>query len=265
MKTIKRILSLLLALVLLTGCLSAWGLASEGAEESGGGTAEASEEPGTEEEAGPDAYPVLSSVEDTSPEALFSPEEIAAGLLEQMSTLTDRAEVDAATEADAETEDDEAADDNAETEDDAGEEDVVIPEEIAGMDFSSRRILVSGGGAADSPAALASYDDVALLQFETEAEAMEAYAYYAETDAAVEIDAAVVIADDVVSIEAASVPAAEMTEDDNPLTALGEILEDPSAVDAVNAKLIAVIVSLSRGRTFENKNGQTTVQVVCPF
>ena len=121
---------------------------------------------------------------------------------------------------------------------------VEIPEEIAALDFSSQRILVSNAGAdmVDSATVLASYEDVALLQFDSEQDAMEAYAHYSETDAAVEVDAIVVAADDVTAIEDTYTAPAVMDETDNPLTALNEILED-TAPPASNGslKLIAVI------------------------
>lgn len=119
-----------------------------------------------------------------------------------------------------------------------------IPEDIAALDFSSQRILVSNAGSdmVESATVLASYEDVALLQFDSEQDAMEAYAHYSETDAAVEVDAIVVAADDVTAIEDTYTAPAVMDEADNPLTALNEILED-TAPPASNGslKLIAVI------------------------
>ncbi len=243
MKTEHRILALLLTLVIILGCMPSWVLASDEVEPADteqeqtitelpvvsediplesdtndtslpSETEEASEsEPSlgtwTDPETGIE-YPILSSVEDIIPEE-FTDEEIVEGFLEVMS----------------ETAEDEILNTVVEDENEEASNEIEIPDNIAEMDFSSRRILVSGANEDPTEGAvvLASYDDVTLIQFNTEEEAMAAYTIFSESPASVEVDAPVVIADEVVSIEEADVSPVAMDTEDNPLTALNDILD----------------------------------------
>ena len=199
--------------------------------------------PDLEPEITPEPEPEITP--EPEPVATPQPEPEATPELEEVPAMEQEVEPEPEESPEAETQE-EPLDEIEEgpVEEPSDEPVVEIPEDIAALDFSSQRILVSNAGAdmVESATVLASYEDVALLQFDSEQDAMEAYVHYSETDAAVEVDAIVVAADDVTSIEDTYTAPAVMDETDNPLTALNEILED-TAPPASNGslKLIAVI------------------------
>ena len=159
MKTEHRIIALLLTLVIILGCMPSWVLASDEVEPADTGQEQMETEPAvvaeaafpgldfydealpsetetepslgtwTDPETG-EEYEILSSVDDIIP-GEFTDEEIIEGLLDVMSEATE----------DIITEDD-ALDEEAEDQEASNE--IEIPADIAEMDFSSRRILVSG-------------------------------------------------------------------------------------------------------------------------
>mgnify|MGYP002626124972 CR=1 FL=1 len=260
MKTEHRILALLLTLIMILGCMPSWVLASDevgpadtGQEQvflepvieadeelpqldSGEEPIPVETEPSlgtwTDPETG-EEYPILSSVEDIIPEEISSGEEVIEDEPAEDDVVDEQIaeelpeDTSEATEENAE--EDDAINTEAEVEDinEEASNEIEIPADIAELDFSSRRILVSGANeAADRATVLASYEDVTLLQFDTEDAAMEAYAVLSESPASVEVDAPVVIADEVTSIEEVDATIV-MDEEMNPLTALNDILDSP--------------------------------------
>ena len=85
--------------------------------------------------------------------------------------------------------------------------------------FASKRLIVSTDDAAKvtDGDVLASYGDVYLLQYDTEAAASEAYDYYKSWAKLVDVDTAVSVAADATTTDPTDTV---MTESDNPLTAL---------------------------------------------
>ena len=262
MKTEHRILALILTLVVILGCMPSWVLASDEVGSADTGQEQVSLEPiieadeelpqldsgeepipvetepslgtWTDPETG-EEYPILSSVEDIIPEEISSGEEaiedepVEDEVADEQ--ITEELPEDTSETTEENTKEDDAINTETEAEvEDINEEasnEIEIPDNIAEMDFSSRRILVSGANedATDGATVLASYEDVTLLQFDTEDAAMEAYTIFSESPASVEVDAPVVIADEVTSIEEADASPVFMDEDTNPLTALNDILD----------------------------------------
>ena len=101
-----------------------------------------------------------------------------------------------------------------------------IEEDLAAIDFSSRRLLMAADPAViiDPEHVLSSYAGVYLMQYETESQAKYAYAYYYGKSEFVDVDAVISVADGDNSANAA----APMAADENPIAELHEaVAENP--------------------------------------
>lgn len=109
-------------------------------------------------------------------------------------------------------------------------------EDLAAIDFSSRRLLIAADPAViiDPEHVLSSYAGVYLMQYETESQAKYAYAYYYGKSEFVDVDAVISVADGDNSANAA----APMAADENPIAELHEAVSE-NPVKAAGA--VAVI------------------------
>ena len=99
-------------------------------------------------------------------------------------------------------------------------------EDLAAIDFSSRRLLIAADPAViiDPEHVLSSYAGVYLMQYETESQAKYAYAYYYGKSEFVDVDTVISVADGDNSANAA----APMAADENPIAELHEaVAENP--------------------------------------
>ena len=99
-------------------------------------------------------------------------------------------------------------------------------EDLAAIDFSSRRLLIAADPAViiDPEHVLSSYAGVYLMQYETESQAKYAYAYYYGKSEFVDVDTVISVADGDNSANAA----APMAADENPIAELHEaVVENP--------------------------------------
>lgn len=136
----------------------------------------------------------------------------------------DLAEESETTEADEEKEDEEQKDEKK-------DEEKVDVSSLNGMDFSSKRLLVATDSM-DDEAVVGTYNNVYLLQYESEYDAKVAYLDYSKTAYFVDVDTIVTVADE------ANVSGGEMTEEANPIAELSEEVSEISAVDQGKIVLI---------------------------
>ena len=125
--------------------------------------------------------------------------------------------------------------------------------DLTRLDFSACRLIVAGGTASDEAHLLARMGQLALYQYATEEETRAAFALFAADAEFVETDGVIRAADG----ESESSEEAPMTREDNPFTALEEIIEEtddaaPENTDGSSAPLIALIdTGADESLTFE--------------
>ena len=252
----RRILAVLLSVLLLSSALPGGGLLAEGlaseeetlAEESG----EAAEEPAEifTEESGEAAEESteMPAEESTEPvmEAGDLPEEGTEEASESEALLTEEVSESVAEALETETEETEAA--AEETPSEAAPEAVpaftglaggslVSEEQLSGMDFSSKRLLIAGATIIDPENMLSEYDGVYLMQYEDETTAKYAYSYYYGNAAFVDVDSVISIADG--TGDTGALGSEEMSEEKNPLSELQDAVEKNST--AYSSPVIALI------------------------
>ena len=146
--------------------------------------------------------------------------EATADGTETSDTATESSEDAASTSSDTEeTSSEETSETSAEEQKFTGiaEDSAISEEELGNMDFSSKRLLISGD-IIDPENELSSYEGIHLMQYDSENTAMYAYSYYYGKVAFVSVDSTVSVA---IGEESAA-GSSEMTAEENPLAELGE-------------------------------------------
>ncbi len=171
---------------------------------------------------------------------------VAESVVEESTTT----ESEAVAEESVETEAAESAEENTEseaaevTEEAAGSEETEVAEEAAeetadtsaydDIDFSAQRLLVGEQVGDEEGTVLGEYDSVALIQYDSEEETKAAYAAYVESGISVDVDDTISVADD-------SYAQDEMTEAENPIAVLNDIVDDAETDTENSHPLIALI------------------------